>query len=120
MGWDFRKGATKQDIIDEFKAPFEGDTQSSRVVASSLRGRTLWLVEEVTTKDTGARERFITCVLLQNDPDYGWGSKVLSESSGPGYYDCPVEFLSMAPVKDAEWRANVRRLGVLWAMGARA
>jgi hypothetical protein len=120
MGWDFTRGATKQDIIERlireqtFPSYHEpGTTIHRKTIAHKDVGGVLWSVIELTkTKDNqSTTERIIGCDLLARNPGYGWGYKGLQESSGPYFYSCPLEYLDMVPdVKDAEWRAEVRKL----------
>ncbi|WP_240754701.1 hypothetical protein [Parasulfuritortus cantonensis] len=39
---------------------------------------------------------------------HGWGYKDLCESMGPYYYTCPLSYLDMVPVANADWRGQVR------------
>jgi hypothetical protein len=119
MGWDFTKGASKSDIVEELLEPQSFTSYEDpathvdrKTVAHRVVGAVLWLVVELTrTKDNRCiRERFIDCCLLANRLGYGWGYKSMSECEHPYYYSCPVEFLELAPEVNAEWRGKVRHL----------
>jgi hypothetical protein len=114
MGWSFRYGATKQDVIrDLIRDGSHDDANGSPVVGKTLahcvRGNILWYVKEYTDKDKA--ERFIGCSILGVDKGCGWGSKDMEESSGPCYYTCPLSYLDMVPDPGGyagAWRVSVR------------
>lgn len=112
MGWDFTKGASKQDIVNDLIKPWSGVNDDMTPNGSayvcidhSLRGNTLWAVWERISNGKSSRQ--IDCYILQSDKDYGWGYKSMSEDSHPYYYDCPLSFLDMVPVVCEEWRSFV-------------
>lgn len=61
----------------------------------------LWTLRE-TEKPDGTRDRWIGCNLLD-----GAGYKDLAEEMHPYSYDCPLEYLALAPVTCQEWRDGV-------------
>lgn len=127
MGWDFTRGASKTDIVAELvkdqprqlartwsnkdQKIIDLDYEMEvKTVAHKVVRNTLWAVrEQIKYKKEGEeRFRYILCCLLQNKRGYGWGYKDMSEMEGPFYYDCPLEFLDMAPVACEPWRVKVR------------
>jgi len=104
MGYDFTRGATKQEIVKMLLTP----NADSNPVAHRLIGNNLWTVLE-----HGRGERFICLFRLEHEKGFGWGYKAMEESTGPYQYNCPVQFLDVVPVPTfspyAEaWRAKVR------------
>jgi hypothetical protein len=115
MGYDFTKGFTKQDVInDQIAASSNGRTKTLefRVV-----GSTLWAI-----KETGS-DRWISCAVLANHRGFGWGCKVMDEETGPFNYNCPLEYLAKVPVASQTWRDEViefhRRAGLKLKLGDR-
>ena len=130
MGWSFKRGATKQDIIDDLLKPWDwvskaedenwtgkpaGTRTESVVLAYRCVGNSLWYVRETTiTKpsEVPATTKWIGVSLLDQDGSYGWGHKDMDESMGPYDSSCPVEFLDMAPQPEGEfcekWREAIR------------
>jgi len=98
VGWDFTKGATKADVVRELTAGY-----GAKCLAHCVRGEEFYGVYE---SESGQRE--IVVVVLENNQGFGWGSKVMCESMHPYYFNCPVKYLSMAPVTNEAWRAKVR------------
>lgn len=125
MGWLFKCGATRRDLIEERIESWETTSGEMLVQSSCLahcyRGGhfsgVLWSVWERTFTTDGAEaqptERWIQCDLLQYQRDYGWGYKDMEESMGPYYYSCPKKYLDMVPLDryggNAEWREEVKR-----------
>lgn len=108
MGWLFIRAARKADIIRKLVAPEEDETRRWETIAHSVRGNVLWAVIEITCKLENRRRRFIACNLLSREKGCGWGYKAMDESMHPYYYSCPLKYLDMAPVANADWRAGVR------------
>ena len=97
MGWTFTCGATKHDIVEEVLGEL-----GHRVIDYRICSNTLWFVCR------SARGEYIGCFLLASDGGFGWGYKDMEESMHPYYYDCPLDFLDLAPVACAAWRDLVR------------
>lgn len=108
MGWLFTQDASKADIIRELTRPEDNATQRRQTLTHCVRGNVLWAVVEITAKQQARRERFIVCYLLASERGYGWGYKDMTESMHPYYYSCPLKYLEMVPVANADWRAEVR------------
>jgi len=108
MGWTFRRGYSRKDIIqDRIKARQTAQCRGT-CLAHALKGNVLWAVWEMRYNDERT-ERFIECDLLARDGSFGWGYKDLEESMGPYYYDCPLPFLDMAPPVNPKWREKVKQ-----------
>lgn len=107
MGWLFIRGASKADVIDDLITPEENEERRWETIAHCVRGNILWSVVEITYKDDRPSRRFIVCYLLRSSQGDGWGYKYMEESVHPYYYSCPLKYLDMAPVADAEWRTKV-------------
>lgn len=109
MGWLFTHAAGKADIIRELIAPEENETRRWETIAHCVRGNVLWAVIEITYKqEHRGNKRFIACYLLAKENGCGWGYKAMDESMHPYYYSCPLKYLDMAPVANADWRTKVR------------
>jgi len=125
MGWLFRAGSTRKELIAERTSDWtregaEGVTVATTCLAHCYRGNVysgvLWAVWERRFTKDGAEvqphERWITCDLLRYQKDFGWGYKDLDESMHPYYYSCPAKYLDLVPVEihggNAEWREEVR------------
>ena len=124
MGWLFRAGSTRRELIAERTKDWdkdgpEGTTVTTACLAHCYRGNVysgvLWAVWERTlTKDGQVKpvERWITCDLLRYQRDYGWGYKDMDESMHPYYYSCPLGYLEKVPIDqyggNAEWRESVQ------------
>jgi len=107
MGWLFTRNAGKAEIIQHLIAPEEDAVRRRATLAHCMRGNVLWAVVEITCKQENRRRRFIACYLLAKEKDCGWGYKMLEESMHPYYYTCPLRYLEMAPVTNADWRTGV-------------
>jgi hypothetical protein len=126
MGWLFKDGCTRNDMIRERSEDWERSTDDGVLVkttclAHCYRGGNfsgvLWSVWErtYTTDNQTAKptERWIACDLLQYQNNYGWGFKDMEESMHPYYYSCPKGYLALVPIDQygghAEWREGVRQ-----------
>jgi len=111
MGWLFQTGQTKKELIadlirsPQFGTDGRGDKITFICLAHSTRGNCLWSVWEATNGSQGGR--YIRLDLLGVN-DHSWGCKSMDESMGPCYYSCPLNYLSMAPVTNQEWRDHVK------------
>ena len=125
MGWLFKVGSTRRELIDERTRSSATAGPNSMAVATTclahcyrgnLYSGVLWSVWERTFTRHGEQaqptERWITCDLLRYQKDYGWGYKDLDESVHPFYYSCPLKYLDLVPIDqyggNAEWREGVR------------
>jgi hypothetical protein len=108
MGWLFTYDASKADIIHDLTTPEENASRRWETIAHCVRGNVLWAVIEITRKQENRRKRFIACYLLARQTGYGWGYKDMEESMHPCYYSCPLKYLDMVPVANADWRTAVR------------
>ena len=124
MGWLFKNGITRKDLIAERTRDWtregaEGMTVTTACLAHCYRGGAfsgvLWAVWERTFIREGQSaqsvERWITCDLLRYQQGC-WGYKDLDEAMFPYYFSCPLKYLEMAPIDTygghQEWRNGVR------------
>jgi hypothetical protein len=125
MGWLFKNGCTRKELIRERSESWEtvsGDMLVKSVcLAHCYRGGVfsgvLWSVWERTFIQNGQQfkepERWITCDLLKYQRGFGWGYKDMEESMHPYFYSCPLGYLKMVPLEryggHPEWREGVRK-----------
>lgn len=119
MGWSYRKGSTRKDLIED-RIRTQNSTEDGKVVgrfvviAHMARGNSLWKVISIEDAEGNETDRFIALDLLKKEKGYGWGYKDLSESMGPYYHTCPLKYLEMVPPEkypdsiNPEWRKEVR------------
>jgi len=125
MGWLFRYGVTRKQLIEERTRSWErtrddGLMIATNCLASCYRGGAfagvLWAVwERSFIKDgeqTESPQRWITCDLLRHERDAGWGYKDLDEGCGPFAVSCPLAYLDLVPLDryggNVGWREWVR------------
>jgi hypothetical protein len=131
MGWLFKQGYSRKDLIEERAKNWE--TTSGEMLVKSVclahcyRGGiysgVLWSVWERTFTKEGQTvrpiERWITCDLLRYRKDFGWGYKDMEESMHPYYYSCPLSYLELVPIDqyggNSQWRGGVQRYHALQA-----
>lgn len=123
MGWLFKAGISRKDLIAENTKGWErtkedGTTVASVCLAHCYRGGVfsgvLWSVWERTfVKDNQQVEppqRWIVCDLLRY-VDGEWGYKGMEESMHPFFYSCPLKYLDLVPIEqfggNPEWRGQV-------------
>lgn len=94
MGWSYG-WKSKSDLVHMLKTDFIG------LKTSCVRGNMFWGVADYKG------ENVIVCAIIGSS-DGEWGYKGMDESMGPYYYNCPLSYLDMAPVQNAEWREKVR------------
>jgi len=126
MGWLFKCGCTRREMIAERTENWECTTPDDLTVKSvclahCYRGGAfsgvLWTVWERTFEkdaiEAQPTERWIGCDLLRHQKDFGWGYKDMEEVMFPYYFSCPLKYLDMVPIEKfgghVEWRENVRR-----------
>lgn len=125
MGWLFKSGCSRRELIEErtknWERTTDGMTVTTKRLAHCYRGGVfagvLWTVWERSFTKNGTEvqptERWIACDLMRYQKDYGWGYKDMDEAMHPYYYSCPLKYLNLVPIEqfggNEEWRANVRR-----------
>ena len=120
MGWTYIRGFTRDDLVRERLQTSSNEWGTWKVLAHKLvkdapYGYVLWkLMEKTYHKDSkycsakaGDVEKYIACDLIEKVKGE-WGYKDQTESSGPTFVGCPLEFLDMTPCEDEVWRAQVR------------
>lgn len=114
MGWTFKYGDTKQDVIRDWtQEQGWGEGKVGLAIRHCVRGNVMYTVHEIRERETGkAVTRFIGVFLLGTDGKGNWGYKDMEESMGPCYYSCPLAYLDMVPMPDSKyapaWREAVR------------
>lgn len=110
MGWLISQDMTKAEQVAELVKGWSNEKGGCRFLAHSVRGNVLYAVGQNFERTTPERfeDRWIMVCLLRKDRGYGWGYKDMSESMGPFESNCPLKFLTMAPIADEKWRARVR------------
>lgn len=125
MGWLFKAGISRRDLIAENTKGWERTKEDGTVIKSTClthcyRGGVfsgvLWSVWERTFVRDGQKleqpQRWIVCDLLRY-VDGKWGFKDLCESVHPYFYSCPLGYLELVPIErfggNAEWRELVRQ-----------
>lgn len=123
MGWLFKAGVSRKDLIAENTKGWErtkedGTTVASVCLAHCYRGGVfsgvLWSVWERSFIKDGQQveqpHRWIVCDLLRY-VDGEWGYKDLEESMHPYFYSCPLKYLELVPIEQfgghPEWRGQV-------------
>lgn len=114
MGWTFVHRSTRASIIAEVLSSSFHET-----VDHVIHGNVIYAIKRVQDRDDIPAERrgqqYIAVILIsgRGDPGYQYGYKLLDETMGPCYYDCPLRFLDSVPCPDStyavEWRAAVRK-----------
>ena len=124
MGWLFKPGYSRKDLIRERTEDWKRSGDDAVVVATTClkhcyRGNVfsgvLWSVWERTfmqdDKESQPSQRWITCDLLRCQQG-DWGYKDMDESMHPFYYSCPLGYLALVPIEryggNEEWRAAVQ------------
>ncbi len=98
MGWTFcNNWNTKEKAVAD---ALEGRDILAQKIVKEGRDSVAWSVIRHKGKE------YILCILLECHAG-AWGYKDLDESMHPYYYSCPHEFLDMAPMACADWRAKV-------------
>jgi hypothetical protein len=106
MGWYF-SNASKSDLIKELTSESIGAEWTRTTIAHAVRGSVLWTINQMSHLNGQETRLFIGCDLMQKYGGY-WGHKPLCEEDGPYYYSCPLKYLDMVPVQNADWRVKVR------------
>ena len=116
MGWLFSH-RSKEQLLRELLAASSTFSRDREILAHSVVGNELWTVVKLTLHVAGLINdnlkgdsfTFIKLDLLDVSNGY-WGSQSISESMGPYYYGCPLEFLDMATFGvNQVWREQLRQ-----------
>jgi hypothetical protein len=124
MGWLFRPGYSRRDMIADLvkgneRSLDDGTVTKSTCLAHCYRGGVfsgvLWTVWERTFRCdkqlAKSTLRWINCDVLRYEQGE-WGYKDIEESMHPYFYSCPLSYLALVPLDQfggkAEWREGVR------------
>lgn len=124
MGWlycEYTKDALVRNITAPTEYANENGTGKCECLKHSVRGNHLWAVMQRTrTKDgvdgVSTESRYIMLFLLAKS-DGMWGYKDMDEYCGVYAWDCPLNYLTLAPQHDAtklsahekEWNDDWRK-----------
>lgn len=115
MGWLF-PCSSRDELIGWLTRPSESDVARYETISHTLLGHVLWSVVRIAPKmpgipagrgDPPGVDTFIVCHLLAC-ADSRWGYKSMDERAAPYAYNCPLNYLDMAPEQSREWRKGVR------------
>lgn len=105
MGYDYFKGYTREQAKKRVLKDWKTDQITTETLQYRESGDILWILRSTKTFDK-SQLVWIECVILDSS-NYGWGYKRLCEEEHPYYYDCPIEWLALAPLACANWRVEV-------------
>ena len=112
MGWDSPNNIQSvAEMVEHLTKTYKGD-KIELYAAKWAMGRridgisVLWVLRRKTTLATEVVEYGIEVFLIERQGNRHW-YKGLGEAVHPYYYDCPLEFLAVAPVANASWRKKV-------------
>ena len=110
MGWSSGYYDRKS-LIEELTKSWTSGANTTHCLKKVTKGNNLWVVLERTTAGTEQTERFIVCIMMRRFAKDEWGYKDVGESSGPGYYTCPLSFFKDVPEPPndhaRQWRSEV-------------
>lgn len=110
MGWLGQQfSGTKKEyfesmVLDGFDAP-------TKALKYTVKGSTAYAVMDVPQRN----QRFILVCLIRKDRDGSMMHKLMDESVGPCYYDCPISYLDLVkdfpPVNEyaQKYREDIRK-----------
>lgn len=116
MGWTFYNSHFNKNGKIDRKAEcdklntWDNENSKGRILKSAMKGSTYYAALEHTDKKTNTIEVvglvFLTSSDLKNGCNFGY--KDMTESMGPGYYDCPLSIIKLlSPTTNEyaiEWR----------------
>ena len=108
MGWSYYRNYTKAQLIEHLTKSHESVDFQYTCIKKCLKGNALWTVWDMKSKESDDKNKRVIELLLVSRHDNEWGYKGISESAGPFYYSCPLSYLDMVPVADAQWREQVK------------
>lgn len=96
-------------VIQEEGLNWEDEFRKVEVLKSALRGTRIWFAIRCTIKKTGETYVMATLAMTNYDPRQCWFYiKMVDETCGPCYYDCPKSILDMLSEPRNEWSKNWR------------
>ena len=118
MGWVFQGGHHKKtDLVADLAREETGIAGTVRTLKKTLRGNTLWAVQEYEVPGLPAQRSIVAFELRKDGAT--WGFKEFGEASAPNT-SCPLVYFDLAPPPDAvrvgkamsesaaRWRESVR------------
>lgn len=117
MGWTFYDAWT--DLHGKVDRKYECDRlctwdnedTSGRVLKSTMRGSVYYGAYEWTNKKTNEVKNIGIVILTSSDKAHGFnfGYKDMTESMGPGYYDCPKSIIDLLSPTENEYAIEWRK-----------
>jgi len=112
MGWDFGSYESKQEFVDSLTQSYEDEGAFYTCMEHKSYSGVMWSVWQRLDKKSGKASREIWCDLIKGSAPH-FGHKAMSESMGPFYYSCPLEYLDLVPDPESKyskgWRDEVRK-----------
>lgn len=96
-------------VIEEEGYDTEDERHIWKPIATALVGSVVYLAIERTEKTTGEKVVYAEVCLTRMDRGYMM-VKAMSDTMGPGYYDCPKRILDLLTPTDSEWANEWRKL----------
>jgi hypothetical protein len=118
MGWDSHnakhyKDNGKIDIVAEVSEQFnwESETNVYKVLKASAVGSHVYLAVERVGKQDSEKKVFAVVALtsIKMKDYFNFSEKIMDETVGPCYYDCPKSILKLLTPIDGEWANNWRK-----------
>lgn len=106
MGWSScTSWSNKKQVVNELKNDL---AKNYNIIADKSTKTGLWAVIE--HKQEAKRYIFLALIQTRGGKYKEYYVKEMTESSGPCYYDCPLEFLELVPCPtEREWAAEWRQ-----------
>lgn len=95
-------------VIKEEGYDAEDERHIWKPIATALVGSVVYLAVERTEKTTGEKVVYAEVCLTRMDRGYMM-VKAMSDTMGPGYYDCPKRILDLLTPTDSEWANEWRK-----------
>ena len=109
MGWTFTNtDLSRKEAVNEM-FNWDSDKYRTRVLKSVMIGAIYYGAIEQISKETAVRTVSGVVVLTSSNKKHGYnfGYKIIDETMGPGYYDCPRSILNL--LTDNEYALNWRK-----------
>lgn len=114
MGWTTiykDKPSTNKEQAEVIKEVFDslGYELKTEVLKHRLVGRVWYALIETTAPDSSKHKWFAICVTAWGKKAGDLSYKLMDQTCGPCYYDCPMSWFKDVPVAndyDQEWRAK--------------
>ncbi len=86
------------------------EREGGGIVSKSRRGnRTWWVIDSPRNAADGLSNPFLAVTIFDGRGGKELSRRDVSEAEGPSQLDCPIGFLTKAPVANQAWRDRVRQ-----------